>query len=90
MNMWGFSPTLMGHLEAGFETFLRNSGNELKAEFFLPAAVDGLIHSNTVRTRVLPSPDSWFGVTYQDDKPHVIRSVQELIAKGIYPERLWD
>ncbi len=89
MNMWGFSPSLMAHLETGFETFLRTRADDPKAEFFLPAAVDGLISNNTVRTRVLPSPDSWFGVTYQDDKPHVIQSIRELIANGTYPERLW-
>jgi NDP-sugar pyrophosphorylase family protein len=89
MNMWGFTPSLMGYLESGFEAFLRNRADDLKAEYFLPAAIDGLIQTNTVRTRVLPTPDSWFGVTYQEDKPHVVRSVQELIAKGVYPQRLW-
>ncbi len=89
MNMWGFTPSLMGYLESGFEAFLRNGADNPKAEYFLPAAIDGLIQTNTVRTRVLPTPDSWFGVTYQEDKPHVVRSVQELIAKGVYPQRLW-
>ncbi len=90
LNTWGFSPALMAHLETGFDTFLRTRADDPKAEFFLPAAVDDLIHSNTIRTRVLPSPDAWFGVTYQDDKPHVVRRIQELIAKGSYPKRLWD
>ncbi len=89
MNMWGFSPSLMAHLEAGFEAFLQTRSHEPKAEFFLPAAVDSLIQHGIVQSRVLPSPDSWFGVTYQDDKPHVIRSIRELVDKGIYPGRLW-
>jgi hypothetical protein len=89
MNMWGFAPSLIPRLEAGFEAFLRNRADDPKAEYFLPAEVDTLIQSNTVRTRVLPSPDSWFGVTYQEDKPHVVQSIGELVSKGIYPDNLW-
>ncbi len=90
MNMWGFSPSLIPRLETGFEAFLQNCADNPKGEFFLPAVIDNLIHNNTVRTRVLPSPDSWFGITYQEDKPHVVQSIRELVNKGIYPESLWE
>ena len=89
MNMWGFSPTLLPRLEAGFRNFLATRTDNPKAEFFLPGLVDELIQANTVQTRVLSSSDAWFGVTYKDDKPHVVKSVQQLIADGIYPESLW-
>ncbi|MBT3194276.1 MAG: nucleotidyltransferase [Verrucomicrobia bacterium] len=89
MNMWGFAPSLIPRLEAGFEAFLEKCSENPKLEYFLPAVVDALVHSNTVRTRVLPSPDSWFGVTYQEDKPHVVQSIQQLVRAGIYPESLW-
>jgi len=39
---------------------------------------------------VLHSRDSWFGVTYREDRPRVIESVRRLIADGLYPERLWS
>lgn len=90
MNMWGFTETLMPHLESGFEAFLRENADNPKAEFFLPAVVDALINANACRVRVLPSPDTWFGVTYQDDKPHVSRGIHDLVAKGIYPAPLWN
>jgi hypothetical protein len=35
------------------------------------------------------SHDSWFGVTYREDRPQVIESMQKLIAQGQYPEKLW-
>jgi hypothetical protein len=38
---------------------------------------------------VLHSRDSWFGVTYREDRPRVIESVRRLITDGLYPERLW-
>ena len=89
MNMWGFTPSLLPRLEKGFIQFLKDHKDEPKSEYFLPGLVDTLIRNNTVRTRVLPSLDAWFGVTYQEDKPHVINSIQKLVADGIYPPSLW-
>jgi len=39
--------------------------------------------------KVLPTPDSWAGVTFREDRPRVIESVQTLIRAGRYPEKLW-
>ncbi len=89
MNMWGFSASVMPHLETGFERFLCDRSEEPKAEYFLPAQIDALIGSNDARVRVLPSPDAWFGVTYQEDRPHVSRSIQALVSRGVYPTPLW-
>jgi hypothetical protein len=90
MNMWGFSAALMPHLEEGFEQFLRERGTELKSEYFLPARIDALIKSHRARVRVLPSSDTWFGVTYQEDRPHVAGSISKLVDQGLYPSPLWD
>ena len=52
--------------------------------------------SNTARTvekaakvRVLKSTDRWFGVTYREDKPSVVRAIADLTAQGVYPDDLW-
>jgi hypothetical protein len=37
---------------------------------------------------VLETSSHWFGVTYPEDKPHVVASIRKLIAAGEYPERL--
>lgn len=89
MNLWGFTPSLFDHLRSGFERFLRTNGGNAKAEFFLPFLVNELIARGEVRVRVLPTPDSWFGVTYREDKARVDRSIRALIAQGVYPEKLW-
>jgi hypothetical protein len=39
---------------------------------------------------VLPTPSSWFGVTYQEDKPRVKAGIRELVARCEYPQRLWE
>ena len=38
--------------------------------------------------RVLPTESAWFGVTYPDDKPHVVESIAKLVAAGDYPSPL--
>ncbi len=38
MNLWGFTPDLVGHLESGLHSFLKAKPG-LKDEFYLPVAV---------------------------------------------------
>lgn len=89
MNFWGFHPSLFQNLEADFSRFLAEKGQELKSEFYIPFHVDRLIKNGTVQTKVLTSNASWFGVTYQQDKPVVIEQISNLIQQGKYPAKLW-
>jgi Nucleotidyl transferase len=89
MNMWGFTPTLFDRLRAQFAEFLKQHGQEQKSEFYIPAAVNAFIGAGQARCQVLKTSDSWFGVTYREDRPRVIESVRTLITRGEYPEKLW-
>lgn len=89
MNMWGFTPSIFDHLRRQFIDFLRAHQDEAKAEFFIPTVVNTLVSQGQARVKVLSSQDSWFGITYQEDKPYVTRSIRHLINQGVYPEKLW-
>ena len=52
--------------------------------------VDDLILEKKACVKVLPSHERWYGVTYQQDKPIVKQAINDLILKGIYPEKLWE
>ena len=88
MNMWGFTPALFGQLREQFVEFLARHGNEEKAEFYIPFAVNEIVRSGQARVKVLRTPDSWFGVTYREDRPFVVAGIRKLIAQGAYPEKL--
>ncbi len=88
MNLWGFTPAVFGHLERLFVAFLEAEGGEQKSEFYIPFAVDELVREGAATVTVLESASSWFGVTYREDRDHVVQSIAELIAAGEYPERL--
>lgn len=89
MNMWGFTPAVMGELEALFRAFLAGPGRDPKAEFYLPEAVGALVRQGRARVRVLPTSETWFGVTYREDLPLYQAAVRERVARGEYPESLW-
>ena len=89
MNSWGFMPEMVNELEKLFISFLEARSTELKSEFYLPGAVDSLISAGKAEIAMRYSKDSWFGVTYKEDRPHVQAALQKLVASGAYPEKLF-
>lgn len=92
MNMWGFSKSMMKELRNRFAGFLSENlpKNPLKCEYFLPFVVDELIREGKADVTVLKSRDRWYGVTYKEDKPVVVKAVQALKDQGLYPQKLWE
>ncbi len=90
MNMWGFTPQVFDQLRERFKEFLQQSGTDLKTECYIPNTVGDLVRDGQARVKVLRSRDSWFGVTYREDRPRVVESIRGLISSGQYPERLWS
>ena len=90
MNLWGLSKSFLDILENNFSDFLSNIGdNQLRAEFLLPLIVDGLVKNKKATVKVLETKDTWFGVTYKEDKESVVNSFKKLIADGVYTPELY-
>jgi hypothetical protein len=89
MNFWGFTPALFPQIKLAFENFLRKSGQELKSECYIPSTVGELVTGGWAKVKVLRSSDSWFGVTYREDRPQVVENIRKLIERGDYPAKLW-
>lgn len=92
MNLWGFTPGILDALAEDFAAFLSEQvpSNPLKAEIYLPAVVSRLLQEGKATVRVLPSPDKWYGVTYQADKPVVKAALLRMAEEGLYPRPLWE
>ncbi len=88
MNFWLFGPDFFEQLEKAFSEFLAKSGGELKSECYIPSVVDELIQSGQSSCPVLPTSGRWFGVTYPEDKPHVVEAIKALSVAGEYPSPL--
>ena len=91
MNMFGFTPSFLDALKAGFPAFLQEQlpGNPMKAEYLLPRSVDQLLKAGKATVKVLTSADRWYGVTYAADKPMVVAALAGLREEGKYPDGLW-
>jgi len=89
MNMWGFTPDVFSRLKKLFCDFLQTRQGELKAEFYLPAAVDRMIGAGEAACRVLPTPSRWAGVTYKEDRALLQSFIAGQIGQGCYPRPLW-
>ena len=89
MNLWGFQPSIFDHLQAQFGQFLQDQDASASAELLIPSVVDELIKSREATVKVLKTEDSWFGVTYRQDKAVAAQCIRELTNEGLYPEKLW-
>lgn len=89
MNLFAFNKDLMDRLNEKFPLWLKENINNLKAEFLIPTVVNELVEEGKATLRLLDTPSTWFGVTYKEDKPGVVKSLQELVNKGVYKKGLY-
>ena len=80
MNCWVFPNSLMAHLEAGFETFLAEHGDEEKTEYLLPTVVNELMAAGAYTVGVVPTAEPWVGVTNPDDLEIARRRIRDVRA----------
>ena len=91
MNCWCFMPELIDEIEKYFIKFLSTEvkENPLKSEFYIPLLVRDMLAAKKCTVDVIETDDKWFGVTYKEDKPDVVKSITALVNEGKYPEKLW-
>ena len=92
MNLWGFTKSFLQEAENRFASWLTENlpKNPLKCEYFLPLVVSELIDEGKATVTILHSTDKWYGVTYREDKPTVVKAIKNKIEAGIYPMNLWE
>lgn len=89
MNLFVFNQDLMGKLKEKFPIWLKENIHDLKSEFLIPTVVDELVHEGRATLKLLATSSKWFGVTYREDKPAVVKALKDLVKKGEYKEGLY-
>ena len=89
MNMWGFTPDYFDYSEEYFKKFLHENMYNFKSEYFIPLCVNDLVTRNIASVKVLDTTSRWFGVTYTNDRPEVVKKILALIDAGQYPSKLF-
>lgn len=87
MNLWGFSRSYIDSAMEGFPAFLDRAlrENPMKAEYYVPTVVNTLLEKGAT-VKVIPTPDTWYGVTYAEDKATVVAAIEKMEKEGLYPE----
>ena len=88
MNCWALKPGVFGALDRQLAGFLQQQRENLKSEFYLPAAISAMIESGEADVAVLPTQANWFGITYREDKPRVVDAIGQLVSAGEYPAKI--
>ena len=89
MNLFAFNLDLMDRLKEKFPLWLKDNINVPKSEFLIPTVVDELVHEGKASLRLLSTSSVWFGVTYKEDKPGVVKALNDLVEAGVYKKGLY-
>ncbi|MEI7865110.1 MAG: hypothetical protein WCI38_07025 [Chthoniobacterales bacterium] len=88
MNFWGFTSEVFPLLEESLAGFLRAHSASERDECYIPSAVGEMIARGQADVCLLETSSDWFGVTYREDRDHVVQSIGALVRAGKYPEAL--
>ena len=91
MNFWGFTPKVFELAEKQFMAFLKRDleGNPMKCEHVIPTMIGETLDKSLYTMNALTSENTWYGVTYKEDKPGVVETFKRLKDEQVYPFDLW-
>lgn len=89
MNLFVFRKDLIDKLAEKFPIWLKDNVSNPKSEFLIPTVVDELVHEGKATLKLLSTSSVWFGVTYREDKPAVVKALKALVDKGEYKVGLY-
>lgn len=88
MNMWGFMPDIFEQMQEKFDEFFIQYGMDMKAHYSIPEFMNRKIVEGT-KVKVVETDAQWMGLVSHDDKIQVLLRINEMIRKGVYPQRLF-
>lgn len=90
MNLFGFSPKAFEEFNSYWGNFIKDNVTAEKTEALLPVVASDIIRDKKGSVKVYTSEESWFGMTYPEDRENVKNEIAKKITEGYYPEILWE
>ena len=90
MNLFGFSLKAFEEFHVYWDDFMSKNSKEPKKEALLPVATSDIIAHGKGIVKFFTSEESWFGMTYPEDRQLVKDEIAAKIKSGYYPENLWS
>ena len=66
----------------GLYKFIKENSSNNTAEYYIPNIITEMIKSKKMKVKVIPTSDNWFGVTYKEDKPIAVSTINKFIKKA--------
>lgn len=85
MTCWGFKPDIFEVIEQQFSVFIKDNGQDPKAECYLPTVVQARLDAPMDAqadkvVNVCVAQESWYGVTYLEDVSWVREKLQQTLC----------
>jgi choline kinase len=90
MNFFGFSPAIFERFTEFFQAFIEKNRGSEKAECLLPEGASWVVAKGWGKIKFFSSQETWFGMTYPEDREIVRTEIGKKIDAGYYPDRLWE
>jgi MobA-like NTP transferase domain len=88
-NLWGFQQSFARVLAQEFEAFRAEHEGDQDAEFLIGDGIGALGRYGDERVRVVPTPETFLGITYAEDVAAVRDKIAAMADAGRYPSPLW-
>lgn len=88
MNLFCFNQDIIDYIGSNIEQYLSNN-DILTCEYLISDVIFDRIHNNEINVKVVKTDSTWYGVTYKEDLPDLINSINKLIEEGKYPKSLY-
>ncbi len=90
MNLFGFTPKAFEEFHVYWDNFMSVNSTAPKAEALLPVAASDIIAHGKGKIKFFTSQETWFGMTYPEDRQLVKDEIAAKIKAGYYPQKLWE
>ena len=91
MNLLLFSPDIFELLNEELTLFLSLQQKNIQSdiEWGIPDILEICLRKNIKTIDIINTDATWYGMTYKEDQQDVEKAIQDLIEKGVYPQKLW-
>lgn len=90
MNFFGFAPSAFESFASYWQEFITANVTTAKNECFLPNGASRIVTKGHGNIKFYTTQETWFGMTYSEDRDNVRKQLAQKIADGYYPEKLWN
>ncbi|MBQ9011447.1 MAG: nucleotidyltransferase [Bacilli bacterium] len=90
VNLFAFTPNFLKAIIDKFPVFLDKNINIEGSEYLIPDVVAEQIKEGSATVYINSTTDKWHGMTYKEDLEQLQNAINNYIAEGKYPEKLWE